>query len=1077
MNEKLKAIILVVSVLLTSCGIITPHLSKIEKMHDVEINAILPVIISKQGIPNNLEEKYLSSLSSMLGDAFQDINISDKKNEPGLHKNKLVITTKSLRYTSKTKTTKHVENGREIAKDYQDTQDITAFATIQIKFNEYSEEFHVSGHGEYTRSLVEGVAGFGVGLGVGLATLGTLDVIKKQNNAYSSIALSRALKSLSINFCNKLVNNRLINKATEIAKLNITAPAELSLTTEFDDKNGVMPNNTLDANEESQLLVTISNTGPGIAFSPLIDISNPNSDIVLERNIVIGDISPGDTKEIKVPLKTAIDLKNGATSFVIQAKEKRGFDSKRVVMKVPTAALEKPELLIGDYRINDGNTGFASGNGNGIPENGETIEITPIIKNNGVGKAIRIKVSIASVSNGIEIKEKGAVIPELAPGETASAKLALHIPTTYSGGAINVQINAVDVRGNAVSLAERQFALNTEVNRPVLAYSWRLLDKNGKKKEYLNNGEEGEIEIQLRNTGKLEARNINIAVKSAVASFGKTGDSINRIAAETEYAPIRFPFTVPRAFEGNTMDVTVRLEQKYFPGLSDPRSIPVRLVKPDLKVSHQVLSPGGSNALKQGENAEIVIRVDNTGQLDAEQAVLTIDVSRKGILMKSPNEVNLGRIETGKSATARFSVFVQRSTEPGSLPVQVSIAQKTFAAANEQIALSVLKEQDEIITVKGEEHAKPGISTSAGFSNISPVIVLAHPRDNARVASESILLSGVATAVNGFSSMEIRLNGRLIDNANRGLKQAQKTELSEKDINEQISLQPGKNEITVTVYDNKYLSKTKTVTVFRETRKGNVYAAVIGLNKYQAPGMNLKYARNDAESFASYMRTNMGLVNTQNLFELYDEKATMRGIKSLLGTRLRQLAKNPEDTVYIYFAGHGAPEQDSSAQDEDKIRKYLLAYDMEPSDLYGTTIPMDEVARIISSLNADRVIFIMDACYSGEAGGRTMLAKGTRAVLSEDFLNRMTAGKGRIILTSSKPNETSQEDDNLRHGYFTYNLLEGLKGKADYNGDNVVDIDEIAMYLNKTVPEQTGGKQHPVKKGEAEGQVIVGKVR
>jgi uncharacterized caspase-like protein len=218
-------------------------------------------------------------------------------------------------------------------------------------------------------------------------------------------------------------------------------------------------------------------------------------------------------------------------------------------------------------------------------------------------------------------------------------------------------------------------------------------------------------------------------------------------------------------------------------------------------------------------------------------------------------------------------------------------------------------------------------------------------------------------------------------------------------------------------------------------------------------------------------------VRDQNLFELYDEKATARGIKSLLGTKLRQLAKNSEDTVYIYFAGHGAPEQDSSAQDDDRIRKYLLAYDMEPNDLYGTTIPMDEIAKIISSLNADRVIFIMDACYSGEAGGRTMLAKGMRAVLSEDFLNRMAAGKGRIILTSSKPNETSQEDDHLQHGYFTYNLLEGLKGKADYNGDGIVDIDEIAMYLNKTVPEQTHGKQHPVKKGEAEGQVIIGKVR
>jgi len=36
-------------------------------------------------------------------------------------------------------------------------------------------------------------------------------------------------------------------------------------------------------------------------------------------------------------------------------------------------------------------------------------------------------------------------------------------------------------------------------------------------------------------------------------------------------------------------------------------------------------------------------------------------------------------------------------------------------------------------------------------------------------------------------------------------------------------------------------------------------------------------------------------------------------------------------------------------------------------------------------------------------------------------------------------------------------------------------MDEIYRYLNKWVPEQTKGAQHPVKKGQAEGLVIVGR--
>ena len=137
---------------------------------------------------------------------------------------------------------------------------------------------------------------------------------------------------------------------------------------------------------------------------------------------------------------------------------------------------------------------------------------------------------------------------------------------------------------------------------------------------------------------------------------------------------------------------------------------------------------------------------------------------------------------------------------------------------------------------------------------------------------------------------------------------------------------------------------------------------------------------------------------------------------------------------------------------------------------------MDEIARILRRIRAERIIFIADSCYSGGAGGRTILAPGRRANLSDAFLDRIVqSGKGRIILSSSNANEVSQESDELRHGYFTYYLLKGLKGEADLDRDRLIDIDEIYRYLNKWVPEQTKGAQHPVKKGQAEGLVIVGR--
>jgi uncharacterized caspase-like protein len=67
----------------------------------------------------------------------------------------------------------------------------------------------------------------------------------------------------------------------------------------------------------------------------------------------------------------------------------------------------------------------------------------------------------------------------------------------------------------------------------------------------------------------------------------------------------------------------------------------------------------------------------------------------------------------------------------------------------------------------------------------------------------------------------------------------------------------------------------------------------------------------------------------------------------------------------------------------------------------------------------------------------------------------------------------SCENDTLKHGIFTYFLLEGLRGKADADQDGVVTVDEAYAYVSKHVPQATGQEQNPVKKGTVEGRLIL----
>jgi uncharacterized caspase-like protein len=66
------------------------------------------------------------------------------------------------------------------------------------------------------------------------------------------------------------------------------------------------------------------------------------------------------------------------------------------------------------------------------------------------------------------------------------------------------------------------------------------------------------------------------------------------------------------------------------------------------------------------------------------------------------------------------------------------------------------------------------------------------------------------------------------------------------------------------------------------------------------------------------------------------------------------------------------------------------------------------------------------------------------------------------VLGAARSRETTEELAAEKHGVFTQALLDGLAGKADTNGDGVVEMSELEAYLTSRVSELTEGRQHPV---------------
>jgi hypothetical protein len=353
-----------------------------------------------------------------------------------------------------------------------------------------------------------------------------------------------------------------------------------------------------------------------------------------------------------------------------------------------------------------------------------------------------------------------------------------------------------------------------------------------------------------------------------------------------------------------------------------------------------------------------------------------------------------------------------------------------------------------------------------------PVVMIAAPAEGSRTDVSHIELTGVAEHDQGLSRVEFTVNGKpLKKEGQRGLVVKEAEFPKRVDFNERVSLDPGLNEIMVKAFDRDNVASERTLKVYRGEMQKNIWAVVIGINSYpKAP--QLKYAIDDAKAIQRYL-VDQNKIPAENVTLLLNEEATLAKLRSILGTQLKNKA-GKEDMVILFFAGHGATERDVMSPDGDGLEKYLLPYDADPKDLYASALPMREVSHIFQRIRSERLIFLVDACYSGASGGRTIASSGQRSTISDAFLERITSGRGTIILTASGANEVSTESDDYRHGIFTHFLLQGLKGAADADNDRLITVDEAFGYVSKHVPQVTGQEQNPMKKGQVEGKLILG---
>jgi hypothetical protein len=261
---------------------------------------------------------------------------------------------------------------------------------------------------------------------------------------------------------------------------------------------------------------------------------------------------------------------------------------------------------------------------------------------------------------------------------------------------------------------------------------------------------------------------------------------------------------------------------------------------------------------------------------------------------------------------------------------------------------------------------------------------------------------------------------------------------------------------TTTTRDQKRVS----ITPDRPVTGASQFAVVVGIARYSdsAGGItSLQFADRDAQEFRDFLLSpDGGSFPSDNIRLLLNEDASAQNIRSALFTFLTKA--QPQDEVVLYIAGHGAPDPN------DPRNLYLLTYDTKIDDMGGTAFPMyqlqDVFARVIK---AKRVVTFADTCHSYGFSGASAHGKKSNNLVNQ-YLSRFANDSDRAVITASDISQLSYESDKWGggHGVFTFFLLKGLHGEADFNKDGTVTAGELFSYIHDTVDKATEGQQSPM---------------
>jgi hypothetical protein len=499
------------------------------------------------------------------------------------------------------------------------------------------------------------------------------------------------------------------------------------------------------------------------------------------------------------------------------------------------------------------------------------------------------------------------------------------------------------------------------------------------------------------------------------------------------------------------------------------------VVPPNLTMRVAFVEPNGNGFLDAEEKGKVKVSITNSGQGSAMGVFVKLNAETTNRDISAGTSKIIGEVPAGQTKTTEFEInasksvtrmenrFTVSATESyGFPPDPAQISFETFPFIPPKLALVDYG----ISTATGDNIIRPGVvvtvqarvqntgqgeAEGSAFSINLPTGVYFSP-DSRQNYTFSSLKPGEFKDLE-FSFTPSKKVGKTINLAIGFTERSSSGKFPLK-----LDVKKPQQSIQQLVVKGQELGKVAIANVAtvsvdiekgipKSSRKGKKDLAVVfGIERYKnVPGVS--FAKRDALWTKKYFENVLGIPSNRIYYKTDSDvgQAEFSKVFSKDGWIDKRI-KNNETNVFIYYAGHGAPDIKAN-------KAYLIPYDGDPNYASQTGYEMDKLYAELGNMKAKSVTVFLDACFSGANRDNEMLLAGARPV----FIEVKSGIPGNVtVFSAAGGKEISSAWPEKKHGLFSYYLMKGMRGDADANKDKKITVGELGDYIRENVSDMAG---------------------